>query len=169
MMKTHSARLLVTLGLLTALQVVLSRFCSINAWNIKIGFSFVPVVAAAVLYGPLPAGAVAALGDFLGATLFPIGPYFPGFTLTAFCTGCVFGIFLRRRQTAARVAAAVLIQQLLLSLLADSLWISILYQSPYVPLLHARVMQCMVLGPVQFAGSGLVVRALSQYGKKAFA
>ena len=92
-----------------------------------------------------------------------------GFTLTAFCTGCVFGIFLRRRQTAAHIAAAVLIQQLLLSLLADSLWISILYQSPYVPLLHARVMQCMVLGPVQFAGSGLVVRALSQYGKKAFA
>ena len=62
MMKTHSARLLVTLGLLTALQVVLSRFCSINAWNIKIGFSFVPVVAAAVLYGPLPAGAVAEIG-----------------------------------------------------------------------------------------------------------
>ena len=168
-MKQHSTSLVVTLGLLTALQVVLSRFCSINAWNIKIGFSFVPVVAAAVLYGPLPAGVVAALGDFLGATLFPIGPYFPGFTLTAFCTGCVFGVLLRRRQTAARIAAAVLIQQLFLSLLVDSLWISILYQSPYVPLLHARILQCAILGPVQFAGSGLVVRALNRRGKKALA
>lgn len=168
-MRRINTKLVVTIGLLAAMHIVLSRFLSINAWNIKIGFAFVPVFLAAWAYGPVPAAAVGALGDFLGAILFPIGPYFPGFTLTAFCTGCVFGIFLRRRQTAARVAAAVLIQQLLLSLLADSLWISILYQSPYVPLLHARVMQCMVLGPVQFAGSGLVVRALSQYGKKAFA
>ena len=39
-----------------------SRFFSINAWNLKIGFAFVPVFAAAYLYGPLVAGLVGALG-----------------------------------------------------------------------------------------------------------
>ena len=73
-------RTIVYLGVLTALEIVLNRFLSINAWNIKIGFSFVPIVVAAILYGPIAAGIVAALCDFLGAILFPIGAYFPGFT-----------------------------------------------------------------------------------------
>ena len=46
-----SISMLVTLGMLVAIEIVLSRFCSISAWNIKIGFSFVPVAVAAVLYG----------------------------------------------------------------------------------------------------------------------
>ena len=102
-----STRMLTTLALLTAIEIVLSRFLSVNAWNIKIGFSFVPVVVAAILYGPIAAGIVAALGDFVGAILFPIGTYFPGFTLTAFLTGCVFGLFLHKKQSWPRIIAAV--------------------------------------------------------------
>lgn len=159
--------MIAALGLLTAMQIVLSRFCSINAWNIKIGFSFLPVAVAAMLYGPLPAGIVAALGDLLGATLFPIGPYFPGFTLTGFCTGCVFGLLLCRKQTAERIFAATLIQQIILSLLVDSFWISFLYHSPYIPLLGVRAMQCLILGPVQFLGIGFISRILGRCRKKA--
>ena len=73
-MKKINTKLIVTIGLLTAIQIVLSRFLSINAWNIKIGFAFVPVFVAAWLYGPVPAMLVGGLGDFLGAILFPIGP-----------------------------------------------------------------------------------------------
>ena len=93
--KTFNTRTLVTMGLLLALEIVLSRFLSINAWNIKIGFNFVPVAVAALLYGPLGGAIVAAMGDFLGAILFPIGPYFPGFTFTAFLTGGTCGGTLR--------------------------------------------------------------------------
>ena len=95
-MTRFSLRTLLTLSLLTALEIVLNRFLSINAWNIKIGFSFVPVVIGAMLYGPLGGAVVGALGDFIGALLFPIGPYFPGFTLTAFLTGAVFGLLLKK-------------------------------------------------------------------------
>ena len=41
-----STRLLVMVALLTAMQVVLSRFLSFAVWNMKIGFAFVPVVLA---------------------------------------------------------------------------------------------------------------------------
>ena len=34
-----STRTLTTLAMLTALEIVLSRFLSLNAWNIKIGFN----------------------------------------------------------------------------------------------------------------------------------
>ena len=143
--------MLVLLAVLTAMEIVLSRFLSINTWNLKIGFSFIPVVVAAMLYGPAGGACVAALGDFLGAILFPIGPYFPGFTFTALLTGIVFGLFLRRKQTPLRTVIAVLINQLGLSLLLNTFWISVLYKSPYFPTLLSRIPQCAVLIPVQIA------------------
>ena len=158
-------RTIVYLGVLTALEIVLSRFLSLNAWNLKIGFSFVPVALAGMLFGPLAGGIVGALGDFLGAVLFPIGPYFPGFTLTAFLTGLVFGLFLHRKRTALPVLGAVAVNQLLLSLLLNTLWISILYGSPYLPLLSTRVVQCAILAPVQFIVLLLIGKALDKYGR----
>ncbi len=152
------ARTLATLGVLLAMEIVLSRFLSISAWNVKIGFSFVPVVLAAMLYGALPAAAVAALGDFLGAWLFPIGPYFPGFTLTAFLTGLTFGLLLRGERSVRNTVLAVAIVQLALGLGLNTLWISLLYGSPFAPLLATRSVQCAILSVVQF----VTIRALAK-------
>jgi len=168
-MKHVRTKELVSLGILTAIEIVLSRFCSINAWNIKIGFSFVPVALAGMLYGPLAGGIVGALGDFIGALLFPIGPYFPGFTLNAFLTGLTFGSFLHRSQSAKRILGAVAVNQLVLSLLLQTVWISLLYRSPYGPLLLTRLGQCAILAPLQFVAIGAMTKAAGKYRKKAAA
>lgn len=157
-MQKISTRTLVTMAMLTALEIVLSRFLSISAWNTKIGFAFVPVAVAAVLLGPLEAGLVAALADFLGAVLFPVGPYFPGFTLTAFLMGLCYGLFLHREQSFLRILGAVAVHQLVLSLLLNTLWISVLYGSPFGPLLVSRLPQCAILTAVQLVVIQLIVR-----------
>ena len=161
-----NTRTLTTLALLTAIEIVLSRFLSFSVWNMKIGFSFVPIVVAAILYGPIAAGTVAALGDFIGAILFPIGTYFPGFTLTAFLSGCVFGLFLHKKQGWPQIAAAVGINQFILSLFLNTLWISVLYDAPYSPLLLTRIVQCVILTVVEMIGIHFIARALERYGKK---
>lgn len=166
-MKKQKTSMLVTLGMLVAIEIVLSRFCSISAWNLKIGFGFAPVVVAAVLYGAVPAAVVGGLSDFLGAILFPIGPYFPGFTLTAALTGAVFGLFLHKKQTMARIGGAVAANQLALSLLVNTLWISLLYDSPYVPLFLTRIVQTVVMVAVQLAVIGAMTRVLGRFGKRA--
>ena len=153
-------RMVVYLAMLTALEIVLSRFLSFNAWNVKIGFSFVPVAAAAILFGPLAGAGVAAVGDILGAWLFPIGPFYPGFTLTALLTGLTFGLLLHRKQSFWRILLAVAVVQLVLGLLLNSLWISRLYSSPYLPLLGTRIFQCAVLGPVQVLVIGALAPAI---------
>ena len=168
-MKKLDTRAVVTLGILVGIEIVLARFCSIQAWNIRIGFSFVPIAAAAMLYGPLGGGIVGALADFLGAILVPTGPYFPGFTLTAFLTGAVFGLFLYKKRTTPRVLGAVAVNQLVLSLLLQSVWISILYHSPYLPLLATRIVQCAVMIPTQFVVVGILAKALNRYWKRAAA
>ena len=149
-----------------ALEVSLSRFLSVNAWNIKIGFGFVPVLIAAILYGPLAGGFVGALSDFIGAVLFPIGTYFPGFTLTSFLTGFVFGLFLYKKQGWLPGLAAVGINQFILGLFLNTFWISVLYGSPYVPLLATRVFQSILLSVVQLICIQLIVPILNRYGKK---
>ena len=153
------------LALLTALEIVLSRFLSISAWNIKIGLSFIPLVVAAILYGPLAAGIAGALSDFIGAVLFPIGAYFPGFTLTAFLTGCVFGFFLHTKQNWPRAVAAVFINQFVLSLFLNTFWISVLYETSYVPLLATRVVQCLIMTLVQLLCIQGIVRVLRRFEK----
>lgn len=147
----------VTLAMLVALHVVLERFLSISAWNMRIGFSFVALVLAGIFYGPAGAATTGAIGDIIGMLLFPSGPYFPGFTVNAALSGAVFGLFLHRKQSAPRIAGAVCVNQLILSLFVQTLWISILYGAPYRTLLPVRLTQCLVMIPVQF----IVIRIFS--------
>ena len=166
-MKDEKLQTLTACAVLIAVQVVLSRFCSINAWNLKIGLGFLPVMLAGVLFGPIYGAAVGALSDFIGAVLFPIGAYFPGFTLSLALTGAVFGVLVRGDKAKTwRIALAVGVDQLVLSLLINSLWISVLYGSPYVPLLGTRIVQCAVMLPVEFILTGAAVRLLPRLRKQ---
>ena len=165
-MRKLNTRTISYMAILIALEIVLNRFLSINAWNIKIGFRFVPIVAAAIMFGPVNTGIVAALSDIIGAILFPSGPFFPGFTLTAFITGAVFGLFLHKEQTWPRILLAVCINELIFSLLLNSYWISVLYGSPYVPLLLTRIIQCAIIIPVQIIVIRLISRFMAAYGKR---
>lgn len=150
----------VLMGILIAMQIILSRFMSLAAWNFKVGFGFIPVVLAAMLLGPVKGGIVGAAADFIGAILFPIGAYFPGFTLTAFLTGMIYGIFLHKKQSVINIIIAVGITEFILSLLLNSLWISMLYGAPFLALLSTRILQCFVLAPVEFLTIGMLSKLL---------
>lgn len=50
-----STQTMAVFAILIAAQFVISQFLTFQVWNIKIGFSFVPVVIAARLYGAIGA------------------------------------------------------------------------------------------------------------------
>lgn len=142
---------LVRLALLVGLEVVLSRFFSLATPHVKIGFAFVPLALAGMLYGPVAGGVVGGLADLLGAVLFPIGPYFPGFTATNVLKGMVFGWCLREGKGGrwGAVSVAVCVSGVVLSLGLNTLWISLLYGTPFLTLLPARAVQELLLIPLQ--------------------
>ncbi len=123
------------LALFVAVEIVLNRFLSINTIGTKIGFGFVPIALCAMCFGGLSAGCVAALADFLGAILFPIGPYHPGFTAVAFLMGLVYGAFIRDlpkyapKERIVRVLTAAFINCVTLGLLVNTAWVAMLYGS----------------------------------------
>ena len=154
---------MVVCAVLIAAAIVLSRFLSINAWNLKIGFTFIPIFLAGYLFGPVKGALVGGVADLLGALLFPIGAYFPGFTLTCALEGATYGSLLHKKQTPARILIAVGIVQLVLGLLVNTYWISILYGSPFVPLLATRAVQCIVMIPVEFIVIGAMSKTLVKH------
>ncbi len=154
------------IALLTAIEIVLSRFLSISLWNLKLGLSFIPVILAARLYGPIGAAAVAGLGDLLGALFFPIGAYFPGFTVSAAITGLIFGLFLKKSAKPLNVVLSVLITQIFCSLIVNTICISVLYGSPFWPLLLTRCVQTVIMIILEIAVTFLVIIPASARIKK---
>lgn len=149
---------LVHLALLVALEVVLSRFLSINTPINKIGFAFVPLALSGMLYGPLAGLAVGTVSDLLGATLFPTGPFFPGFTLTTALKGLIYGLCLDRKNAGRwpPVIFAVTFNAVVFSLVLNTIWIHMISGTAISALLLSRVIQELFLIPIQV----LVLRAL---------
>ncbi|MDD6806829.1 MAG: folate family ECF transporter S component [Oscillospiraceae bacterium] len=132
-------------GFLVALEVVLNRFASINLWNLKIGLAFIPIMVAGMLLGPVKAGVVGVVSDLIGAILFPSGAFFPGFTLSAFIRGFLYGACLYKNQKIINLIIASFINQFGISLFITSFWLHILYASPYWPLVYSRLVQVIPL------------------------
>lgn len=144
-MRKNMIRQIAVLSILLAMEIVLSRFLSFSVWNMKIGLSFVPLMLAAYLYGPVGGILVGGLGDLIGALAFPIGPYFPGFTATAALSGLVFGFALYKKCSFPRILISVLFTQLVNGLLVNTYWISVLYGSAFDKLLISRIPQTAIM------------------------
>lgn len=149
---------LALLALLLALQIVLSRFFSIEVPGVKIGFSFIPIVLAARRYGAFGAASVAGLADFLGAILFPSGAYHPGFTFSAVIGGIFWGMLIHRKVTLPRVLAAALVNKVAVTLLLNTLWLSQILEKGYLLLLPDRVFQAVVMTVVETVLTMLLLR-----------
>ena len=77
-------------AILLAMLIILSRFLSIKTPITKISFAFIPTMLCAVWLGPKWTVLLNVLGDVIGATLFPTGPYFIGYTISTAIAGFIY-------------------------------------------------------------------------------
>lgn len=139
------------LSLLIAMEVIFTRFLSINTTIVRIGFGFLPIAIAAIMFGPIYGGIMAALSDLIGMMLFPTGgTFFPGFTISAFVTGVVFGLVLyKKKKTVSRIASAVLIDTLIVTLILNTIWLSIITGNGVYILLPTRLLKAAIMIPIE--------------------
>lgn len=163
--KQITTQKLVITALMVAMYVVLNRFFSISTWDVKIGFSFLPVIIGAILLGPIYGGAIGAMGDFIGAILFPFGPYFPGYTATAFLMGWWYGKVLHKEQDWKRILLAVVPAEIVCSLLLNTLWTALVYGSSYIGLFSTRVLQFALMSLVKVVTIALIVKYVPYFKK----
>ena len=167
-------RKLCRLAVLVALQIVLSRFISPKVGeSFKLGFGFLAVMLAGALEGYLGGIIVAAVSDVLGALLFPQGPFFIGYTVTASLTGFIFGAFLcspKKPVSIARIILAYLINAVLITLVINTAVIAFQYGwllsstksinqviSRFFVYLPKRALEAAVMLPVQVSLTWLLL------------
>lgn len=145
----NKIQIMIHLAVLITLEIVLSRFLSISTPVVKISFAFLPVAIGAMLYGPMAGGIIGGLSDLVGAILFPIGMYFPGFTLSAFLIGVIYGVLLSKNNTWMNLILAVLISRFCISLLLSTYWLVILTNMPFAILFSTRLIPNLIIIPIE--------------------
>ncbi|MBB6217318.1 ECF transporter S component (folate family) [Anaerosolibacter carboniphilus] len=146
-----NVRKMVFLSLFIALEVVLTRFLSVQTPIVRIGFTFLPIAISSMMFGPIFGGVAAALADIIGMMVFPSGgAYFPGFTLTAFLSGVIYGVVLYKKpKNLVRISISAIIVSIVINLGLDTVWLMILTGKGFIALLPARIIKCLVMIPIQ--------------------
>lgn len=164
MKKKISVLILTQVAVLLAMEVVLSRFFSIATPVTKFSFAFVPLAVCGALFGPVYGGIMGALADLLGAILFPIGPYFPGYTLNNALHGVALGLALKEgRRRWWQLVLALVFNHVVVGIFLAALWGHMLTDNPYWAVAGARGVQAVVMAPVQFIIIRLMQRPVEQY------
>lgn len=146
-----SVRNIVLMGLLIALNIVVSKFLSFGIWSVRISFTFVIVFFMSYWFGPLLGAIGAACADIVGTLIFGgLGGYFAGFTVSAFLGALVYGIlFYKKDITLVRIIIAVLINIFLVDALMNTYWISLLYHANFWAIFPMRFIKELLMIPVQ--------------------
>lgn len=141
--------MLVVTAFMVALEIVLSKLVSINIPLLRIGFGFLPIAVLAIMYGPICAGIAYAIGDLIGAFLFPTGVFFPGFTVTALLTGMIFGLVLHNKKvTFVRALVASTLVCVLCNLFLNTFWLTFIIGKGFTVLLASRSVKELISIPV---------------------
>lgn len=150
-------------GMLIALQVIL-RFFTINVTLIlRVGFAFLPVAAASMLFGPLTGGIVGALGDVITYFVNPTGPYFPGFTISGYVSGFLYGLILYKRPVGFfRALSAKAAVTVVISFVLNPIWLAIFYGKAFLAVLAARIVPQLALLPVDVAMLFIMLKILDK-------
>ncbi|MEA4848265.1 MAG: folate family ECF transporter S component [Clostridiaceae bacterium] len=147
-------------GLLVSMEVIFTRFLSFQTPIVRIGFGFIPIAFSAILFGPLIGGLTAAISDILGMVIFPKGAFFPGFTLSAFLGGAIYGLFLYKKPvTMINIAKSVLLITIAVDLGLNTLWLYMTTGEAAAALFIPRTLKSAIMLPVQIA----VINVLWKY------
>lgn len=172
-----STKRMTTIGLLVGISVVFTRFLGVvmpfaGIQALRLSFGSLPIMLAGVLLGPAAGAITGALADIIGGVLFPIGPYFPGFTVSTAMWGLLTPLLLHlftneeRRRSYVAFLFAVFVTSLVVSGL-NTLWLAILYKRAFWVLLPTRLLGSMLQVPIHALILQYTVKAFETYGRVA--
>lgn len=146
-------------AMLLALTIVLGRFLSIKTPILTISFGFIGTLTSAIYLGPKWSTLNACLADLIGAIFFPFGAYFPGYTLSAICSGFIYGKILYKgddlkkyegnKQLILRLCIASIFVCFFVHGVINTLWIYVTTKKAVLAILPMRALKQLIMVPVQ--------------------
>ena len=160
-------RTITTVGLLLAIQMVLSSYGVIEVTDsLKISLAHLALTPTAILFGPVAATLQGALSDILGFIIKPTGPYFPGFTLTAALLGLIYGVALyKTKRTVWHIVAARVAVCLLLNITLNTVFLTMLYGPSRLATLPLRIIKNLIQLPIDCLLLSAMCKAVNRLPK----
>ncbi len=144
-----------------SLTVIFTHVFAIQTPFIRISLGFLPVALFAMLLGPIKGACMAALSDLLGCLVFSPGLYFPGFTVSSFLTGLIYGYFFYHKKiTLQKIIFVNIIIFILIDLFLNTLWLCTLYQKAAQAFFISRLIKGLILLPIQITILYTVYKAI---------
>lgn len=143
-------------AVLLAMLVVLSRFLSVKTPIMKISFAFVPTMLCAIWLGPKWSILLNVLGDLIGATFFPTGAYFIGYTVSTAIAGLLYGLILFRKEEKpykdlefiVRLIISTTLVAVIVNMGLNTLWTSMTTGKAFKVLFVTRVTKQLIMIPI---------------------
>ena len=145
--KLSSPKTLTGAAMLVALYTILSLFTLKLSTTIEIGFAYLALALCGMMFGPVVGGIAGAVGDTLGFIVSPNGAFFPGFTISAFIMGFIYGILLYKKPlTVKRIMFTSLIVMLVCNLTLTPIWLNMMYGTSLIAL--PRIIRNVIMYPI---------------------
>ena len=152
MSKVKDIKVLSTAAMLAAIAIVLGFFKIPLTQVIEIRFGSLPLSVAGFLFGPVVGGIVGAIADVGGYLIRPTGPFFIGFTISSITSGIIFGLMLHKKEvTLTRIIITEVLQMLIVNMLLNTTWLSMLYGKAFIPLVISRIAKELIMLPINCA------------------
>lgn len=175
-MKTNmrnKTMIIVLCALFAALDIIVARFFTFTIYTpvmMKYDAQILIAGLAGYFLGPLWGSLTLVASDLLGALMNSgtIG-IFPGFTLTAFLRGFLFGLVFYRGlfkswKGVVQTFVSFTILYFVLDIVLNAFWISVTTGAPYLPMLATRIPFKILVGPACASLFFAVVKPLDVFG-----
>jgi ECF transporter S component (folate family) len=153
------------MSMLGAVSIVLGSLVFMVGDFLKVGFNFLPNEFVYYLFGPVVGVVYGAALDILTFIVRPTGPFFFGFTLSAIISGFLYGVILYKRPLSlARILAANLVQLVVIHLLLNTYWLTMLYGYNFIAILPLRALKAFIMLPIETIMLYMVIKGVEASG-----
>ena len=140
---------IVLMAFLMAIQIVISFIFLPVGENLKIYFTFIIVMIAAIIFNGYEVLIYAVIEDNIAFFLYPQGAYFFGYTLSAVLGILIYHLFLHDKVNIKRICSAKILVNLFVNVLLGSLWSMILYSKGYLYYLVSSLVKNTLMLPLE--------------------
>lgn len=145
-MKTKKIALL---AILMAMNVAISFLYIPVGENLRIYFTFIITMMIASNFSLAECLIYATLEDLISFFIYPTGPFFAGYTLTAVLSILIYYLCLHKKVTLPRIIVSKGLVNILINVGLGSLWSSILYSNGFIYYAAKSILKNLILWPVE--------------------
>ena len=144
-----SSKKIATLAILLALNVAISYFYLPVGENLRIYFTFLINMLIASKFDYPTVIIYAIVEDIVSFFVFPSGPFFFGYTLTAIVSMSIYWLFLHKEVNVKNVIIAKASVNIIANILLNSFWSKMLYGKAYIYYLGRSVAKNLIMIPIE--------------------